>query len=310
MAAPVALFRDSIKSRLLKSGDYSDLTITCNGKLWKVHKALVCTQSDFFKAAVQFGGKEETNQGIIDLPEDDPVVVGYMIQYLYGPNYELPSESATEPLWIRADWKKWSSNADGKVNGMPAASKREADQKCWNLATKHMKPILSKIPNLEAKGMNGFIMLDGGSTEDQTVIATMFASHPQWQDKPNQFPLPVHRDNASIHACVYAIAEKYQLPGLKLTATTKFEASLKVMFSGKKFFETVTTAFTTTPDSDIILRDIAVKHIYDGKKSYGMYKELDKHMQTIPRLVYHLWKYEWAQTVPEVKYILRRTGGL
>lgn len=44
-------------NRLLESGDYSDLKITCNGHEWKVHKALVYSKSEFFRAAVRFPGR-------------------------------------------------------------------------------------------------------------------------------------------------------------------------------------------------------------------------------------------------------------
>jgi len=43
---------------LLTSGDYSDFVITCGSDKYHVHKAIVCSQSDFFKKAERFpGGK-------------------------------------------------------------------------------------------------------------------------------------------------------------------------------------------------------------------------------------------------------------
>lgn len=46
-------FRAQAKpGRLLESEKYSDLTLICQGVLFKVHCAIVCTQSPFFAAAV------------------------------------------------------------------------------------------------------------------------------------------------------------------------------------------------------------------------------------------------------------------
>lgn len=36
------------------SGEYSDLTITCGPDTYKVHKAIVCSQSSFFSKAEKF----------------------------------------------------------------------------------------------------------------------------------------------------------------------------------------------------------------------------------------------------------------
>lgn len=44
--------------RCLQSGDYSDLTIKCNGKEFQVHKFVLCTQSAFFAKAVKKGAFE------------------------------------------------------------------------------------------------------------------------------------------------------------------------------------------------------------------------------------------------------------
>lgn len=37
---------------LLSSGDYSDMTIRCRGREFKTHRAVVCSQSPFFKTAL------------------------------------------------------------------------------------------------------------------------------------------------------------------------------------------------------------------------------------------------------------------
>jgi hypothetical protein len=40
-------------SQLLHSPEYSDLTLQCQGREFKVHKVVVCTQSRVLAAAVQ-----------------------------------------------------------------------------------------------------------------------------------------------------------------------------------------------------------------------------------------------------------------
>lgn len=40
---------------LLKSGEFSDLTITCQGATFNIHKSVVCYQSRFFRNAVKQG---------------------------------------------------------------------------------------------------------------------------------------------------------------------------------------------------------------------------------------------------------------
>ncbi|KAI1191525.1 hypothetical protein F5B17DRAFT_382209 [Nemania serpens] len=65
--------------RLYSSGDYSDLTIMCNGKNYQVHKCIICPRSDFFAAACRHDFKE-AREGKISLPDDDSKAVDLMIQ--------------------------------------------------------------------------------------------------------------------------------------------------------------------------------------------------------------------------------------
>lgn len=51
MADQAAAHNPAHFSTLLASGKYSDLTLTCGTRHWKVHKSVLCLQSDFFAKA-------------------------------------------------------------------------------------------------------------------------------------------------------------------------------------------------------------------------------------------------------------------
>jgi hypothetical protein len=58
-------------STLLESGRYSDLTVTCGKRNWKVHKSVLCVQSDFFAKACDGGFKvRNTAASIAGIPTD------------------------------------------------------------------------------------------------------------------------------------------------------------------------------------------------------------------------------------------------
>ncbi|KAJ8061745.1 hypothetical protein OCU04_009542 [Sclerotinia nivalis] len=87
---PFAPFRQGhpkFISQLYSTGKYSDLTIKCQGKEFKVHRAIVCPQSKPLAAAIDHGFKEATT-GVINFEEDDPEIVEYMIKFLYVGTYK------------------------------------------------------------------------------------------------------------------------------------------------------------------------------------------------------------------------------
>lgn len=45
-------FYHGLLGKLLEDGSYSDFTIRCGDREWKVHKAIVCSQSDIFDTAI------------------------------------------------------------------------------------------------------------------------------------------------------------------------------------------------------------------------------------------------------------------
>lgn len=102
---------------MLNSDEYSDLTISCQGQYFKVHKVIVCNQSAFFKNACKKDAFkvchdtvhhdadtadffQEGELGLIDLPDDDPTAVKAMIEFMYSAGYTTPS--SVQPLIIHA----------------------------------------------------------------------------------------------------------------------------------------------------------------------------------------------------------------
>ncbi|OAL00252.1 hypothetical protein IQ06DRAFT_347635 [Phaeosphaeriaceae sp. SRC1lsM3a] len=73
---------------LLVSGEYSDLEITCGDDSYKVHKAIVCSRSTFFRKAVNFPVGKEAADNSINLSDDDAMVVKLLIDFFYESEYE------------------------------------------------------------------------------------------------------------------------------------------------------------------------------------------------------------------------------
>ncbi|KAH6981695.1 BTB/POZ protein, partial [Ilyonectria sp. MPI-CAGE-AT-0026] len=72
----------AMSKTLLLSGEFSDVTITCRGKTWKLHQAIICPRSTFFQKAFQGNFKEATAKSL-ELKEIDPELFDYVVNYLY-----------------------------------------------------------------------------------------------------------------------------------------------------------------------------------------------------------------------------------
>ncbi|RYC56136.1 hypothetical protein CHU98_g10073 [Xylaria longipes] len=76
---------------LLETGEYSDLTLVCQGTELRVHKGIICVQSPVIATALKSKFKEaETNIMEVDF---DLTTLECMLQYMYTGNYkEEPAE--------------------------------------------------------------------------------------------------------------------------------------------------------------------------------------------------------------------------
>ncbi|CAI7667207.1 unnamed protein product [Penicillium viridicatum] len=60
---------------------------------FKAHRAIICTQSDFFDAALKHGLKESSS-GTINLPDDDPETIRRVLSFLYQQTYNDNDQDA------------------------------------------------------------------------------------------------------------------------------------------------------------------------------------------------------------------------
>ncbi|TVY20480.1 hypothetical protein LARI1_G001840, partial [Lachnellula arida] len=93
MSAPSGL--SPMTAGLLESGKYSDLTLkTSDGKVYQLHRSVVCLQSKPLAACVD-GNFMEANTKTIDLKDDDPYTVDLFIKFLYTADYDVPKMPVT-----------------------------------------------------------------------------------------------------------------------------------------------------------------------------------------------------------------------
>ncbi|GES57618.1 speckle-type POZ protein-like protein [Aspergillus terreus] len=78
---------DSVLAKIMDTGEFSDLTFVCDGEKFKVHKAIVCTQSEPLKAAVQ-GGFLESHTGTISMDSFHVQTVKHFVQFMYKGDYD------------------------------------------------------------------------------------------------------------------------------------------------------------------------------------------------------------------------------
>ncbi|KAG9256582.1 uncharacterized protein F5Z01DRAFT_634164 [Emericellopsis atlantica] len=80
----------------LRRGKYADCTIQSVDRTYRVHKALFCSQSSVFEAALD-GPFKEAQTGVLNLPEDHPQALEALIDYIYLGDYDASSLIPTEP---------------------------------------------------------------------------------------------------------------------------------------------------------------------------------------------------------------------
>ena len=76
---------------LMDDGNYSDFVISCQGRHFNVHKAIMCSASPILAAAFNMN-MAESQTGVFEHTEYDADTVERMISYVYKTEYDLPQD--------------------------------------------------------------------------------------------------------------------------------------------------------------------------------------------------------------------------
>ncbi|KAG4292324.1 hypothetical protein FPRO06_13577 [Fusarium proliferatum] len=178
---------------LLKTGDYSDLVIVCGQARHKVHKAVICPRSDFFKAACGSGFKE-AQTGEIELPDDDPFAVSMMIEYLYHQKCTIPWDAKLVPEDQRSP----------AVTSPPATAPSKKTRHSFSGDSFTIHPRLHPLQG------------------------TFFSA--SLSEEPGSHKSLVLYQNLHVHYKLYALGQKYGIEGLQDLAIHNFEAEVYMEF--------------------------------------------------------------------------------
>ncbi|EXL92895.1 hypothetical protein NOF04DRAFT_14291 [Fusarium oxysporum II5] len=280
---------------LLKTGDYSDLVISCGKDQYSVHKAIICPRSHFFKAACD-GKFKEAQTGTIDLPDDDPVAVRMMIEYLYHDTYAPAGAS------IHRDGAIDAHLSDTEYDDEKEKRKRELYGATF-IGNKRIKrltalPEDSTVRASQPARFTGFAAFiasresqrgsdrnrqehgSSTSTNSVSVQSPSQASPNQSSSPPRPSPAPsptphpprpsapqrpIPPANLHLHAKVYALGEKYGIQPLKALALRKFESEAQFHLHSDDFLQGIREAYTSTVETDRPLRDAVVTILRSNK---------------------------------------------
>ncbi|CAO2654038.1 Nn.00g107710.m01.CDS01 [Neocucurbitaria sp. VM-36] len=271
----------SALASLFESGRYSDLTIVCGGKRYPVHRALLATRSTFFEGACR-NGFREAETGVIDLTEDDPEAVEYMVNYFYHLDYlnkPLSRRSSQRSRAVSPPSSRLARRSAPKKMNLPAVEDPLLAQALAANMSMPMTPPAdeptAQIFDVSAK-MADMPMVDQSVEDDLESV----------QSEPE-----VGNEKAHLvtHAKVYAIAEKYGIAGLKALARNKFAQELDLHLNSSEFPEACQEAYETTFHTDRGLRDVIIQ-AFRANPGLSLRPDVEEAVRETPGLAFELFR--------------------
>lgn len=234
---------------LLKSQVTADFTISCKGREFKVHKAIISLQSSFFKSVCTLPFKvsiadprcvpsytdidavQETGEDRLELVDEEPHVIARVLLFLYTGDYDeakIP-ECALQKLSVGAE--KSSSRPGDKVN----------------------EPfVMTTVPQNEISNSR-YIGAEEGEIELSKDAETKVL------DRPPECPT----SSIEINILVYCAADKFNIRPLKQLAKTNFKDCLTEELDFESLGDVAVMVFSMKPPDDGIrleLFDWCFKH--------------------------------------------------
>ncbi|KAL1836765.1 hypothetical protein VTJ49DRAFT_4705 [Mycothermus thermophilus] len=279
-------------STLRMSDKWTDMTIRCGGREYKVHRAVVCSQSQFFDLALS-GPFLEARTGVVDLPEDDPVVLERFLEFLYTGTYH---EELVEPTFQDEVCLMSLDEIEAELNTPPGvtvdaasevASNHSDDSEfipryeaercccCWDCYQRNQpsQPGEEFLEGLEdaAAEEARVLMEDPVSNIDLgerlTEISYWYKDRPYnarygaWSLANDNWSHEVRSQrDLFLPLRLYVMADKFGVPALKLLARNRFYRAAEHTWRDiDSFPELVDELYESTPPNDYVMREIVCR---------------------------------------------------
>ncbi|UZP41661.1 hypothetical protein NXS19_009477 [Fusarium pseudograminearum] len=251
-------------STLLFSDKFADMTIKCKEREFSAHRAIVCSQSSFFDKALSSNFKEAMTQ-TVELQEDDPDIVERFLEFLYTGNYtdsviptlDKPSaEAMMDPTTVRQNLREPAY--DYEVPTSDNALFDEPDEEWQPPAEEADEPEeeYREDPIDEESSADG----NGhGDQEDDAKVMTMkdIALAPKEEGLKLLARL---RNDMTLPLRLYAMADVYDVPALRLLARDRFYRAAELYWEEAECFpDIVDELYETTPPGDTAMREIVCR---------------------------------------------------
>ncbi|KAK3615157.1 hypothetical protein LTR56_026767 [Elasticomyces elasticus] len=218
---------DVLREGFAETGEFSDFEIVCGPYTFKVHKAIICAQSKYFRAPCsKFAESDKRTielkaigDGEGDEACDDPDAIKLMIDFFYNLDYVAePLEPSPVPRRLAA-------------TSAPSPLPPEPDV------------VPSVLESQPVEDASGFYVPKRTKKKGKKAIQA--------------------GNNTVMHAKVFAAAVKYQVFALQELAATKFASATETSWNHTKFAEAARIAYTTTVEEVRELRDAVGRAIHE-----------------------------------------------
>ncbi|KAI6810336.1 hypothetical protein KC332_g11238 [Hortaea werneckii] len=133
------------------------------------------------------------------------------------------------------------------------------------------------------------LMIDFLYLHDYVAIETCFSETLNASNK-RPFGATNGDPGAIMHAKVYALGCKYQIPSLQRASLKKFEVAAALAWATDEFMHAVHLIYSTTPDSDKGLRDVAARVILEHDDELCNKPAMEAVIRSFDGLSYSLMK--------------------
>ncbi|KAK0837997.1 hypothetical protein LTS02_017858 [Friedmanniomyces endolithicus] len=207
---------------LLQTGRFSDLTLVCKDRRFRVHRAIVCSRSPVWAAAAE-GGFKEMETKIVEVDIVDPDTLHRALTYLYTGTYgdaDVPTSNAVA--------------LDSEHNSILEASGLDVLTATNDNAQNHsdesdLDSADAAIPSAHSQAQPTLPDTEVTVQEESPVVADGgddFKSNDNCDHAIEERKSGRSSANLRVHTLVYILADYYQVPDLRRLAVNKFAAAL------------------------------------------------------------------------------------